>query len=448
MTQNQALQTVYPFRIGPKICNHPVFHSLRKELVAKKITVCPSCLIRRHIFDISRIQAGIQYHGGAFALKAAANDAPADSIEKIRRKTLRKRWIIAKLDLCRDLYLLEDLRAKGGQNTRWELQLSKAFEVWDEAMFDCSRVPGCKYIGENVSDVIDGCEPNDEPKMNIEHDLNQVTDPNEPRRQRTQTWIEALGPTVSQINNGWEALKSWSGSPKQRSAGEAPSKPSTATRSEDTNMEDASAYIANPDVQDPDDIILDEMEDVTSKLESGSSVNGRNRSDSLFKHADHEDLEVCSLREACGTAARTSSRTSDEGSAEFPDAGMVSALKSKLSGQRSPKSVRMAELVNVVCSSQTRDTTNHSSQQISYNRPHSPYTTAETSRKRCRFNRTQGSYEPSTWACPDGAEYVNTSHLTTPWEVYAAVQLMAYVEELVEEGKVNKVDLKVDGRQS
>lgn len=56
-----------------------------------------------------------------------------------------KRWRTAKINVYRDLCLLETLRVEGAKKTRWELQLSKAFELWEEVAIECGRIPGYKY---------------------------------------------------------------------------------------------------------------------------------------------------------------------------------------------------------------------------------------------------------------------------------------------------------------
>lgn len=141
-----------------KICNHPVFPSLRAKLVARNIHECPTCRVRLHIREIEETQAALERRGGIFASRAAAIAAeePKDEGEKVVHELLVRRWRGAKMGLYKDLCLFEELRIEGVSKTRWGLQLDKAFGLWEEVKDECCRIPGYKYTEEAVDDAEDG----------------------------------------------------------------------------------------------------------------------------------------------------------------------------------------------------------------------------------------------------------------------------------------------------
>ena len=115
-----------------KICNHPVFPSLRAKLTDRKINVCSVRLIRFHIFDIAEIQAALEHRGGVFASRATAVDSatkPGQGTEWDTHRALVKQWRVAKINLYNGLCFLEALRDQGANKARWELQRAKAFEL-------------------------------------------------------------------------------------------------------------------------------------------------------------------------------------------------------------------------------------------------------------------------------------------------------------------------------
>lgn len=154
-----------------KICNHPVFHTLRAKLTALKIAVCPTCLLRLHIFEIAETQAGLERRGGIFASRAAADDALASSSEIVCHRVLVRRWRLAKIDLHRDLCQLEALRDETAGTTPWKLQLAKAFELWKEVENECSRMPGYKYCEKSA--IVDREGSFVEPEVDVKDKLNK-----------------------------------------------------------------------------------------------------------------------------------------------------------------------------------------------------------------------------------------------------------------------------------
>ncbi|KAJ8105861.1 hypothetical protein OPT61_g9925 [Boeremia exigua] len=133
------------------MCNHPVFPSLRARLIAASITVCPKCLMKSHVIEIAETQAALERRGGIFTSRATANAKAEENNrqEMVAHKTLMRRWKLAKIDSYKDLSLLEGLRTDGVDKTRWELQISKALELWNGKENDCSRVPGCMYTDDD-----------------------------------------------------------------------------------------------------------------------------------------------------------------------------------------------------------------------------------------------------------------------------------------------------------
>lgn len=141
-----------------KLCNHPVFPSLRAKLAAVRVTVCPTCLLRLHVFEISEIQTLLEQRGGVFTSRATAvSEQEMQNKEEMRlHKALVKRWRLVKIALHKDLLLLEDLHSLGANKPRWEIQLDKALEFWEDLKIECSTMPGYKYSEE------DDCLANEE----------------------------------------------------------------------------------------------------------------------------------------------------------------------------------------------------------------------------------------------------------------------------------------------
>src|SRR5690242_9328662 len=112
-----------------EICNHPVFPSLREKLTSANIVGCPTCLLQLHVVEIAETKAALERRGGVFASKATAIDQLENDNRKdfIAHKTLMRRWRLAKIDLHKDLTLLEGLRSEDVCKPQWELQLDKAF---------------------------------------------------------------------------------------------------------------------------------------------------------------------------------------------------------------------------------------------------------------------------------------------------------------------------------
>lgn len=77
----------------------------------------------------------------------------------VAHKTLVRRWRLAKIDLYRDLSLLESLRTEDAEKPHWERQLDKAFEFWEQMELECSRMPGYRYSQEEDCPVNKGMYP-------------------------------------------------------------------------------------------------------------------------------------------------------------------------------------------------------------------------------------------------------------------------------------------------
>ncbi|KAF2623048.1 hypothetical protein BU25DRAFT_462435 [Macroventuria anomochaeta] len=406
-----------------KVCNHPVFPSLRAKLTALKITVCPTCLIRLHIFDIAETQAGLERRGGVFSSRATAvaEEGRGRKQERIAHRALLRRWRLAKIDLYRDLCLLETLRAEGAGKTRWEIQLAKAFELWKEVELECSRIPGYRYAEENHEDIANEDESVIEQDAELEDRLNEDT----------------IDETRDDDDGGWQTIK-----PRGKAAKQSPndtelSEASSTSIQENTMADDNTYYGPNLDVQDPDEVALQGMDSVKLRIERGSYWDGRNRFDLLREIEVDEDPDSPDPLEV-HTASQVSTCPRDVDRITMPDKPLlpppVSSLKRKRSCRppdnlRLPKEVRMDDRVTIICDYYARHTTGLPPEQTSYKRPHFSYTTAETARRRLKFYRRSPLYVPSTWALPVECENINTSHYKTAWKVYDAMQLLADMED-------------------
>ncbi|KAF1354381.1 hypothetical protein EJ07DRAFT_182431 [Lizonia empirigonia] len=390
---------------------------------ALKITVCPTCLLRLHIFEIAETQAGLERRGGIFASRAAADDALASSSERVCHRVLVRRWRIAKIDLHRDLCQLEALRDETAGTTRWKLQLAKAFELWKEVENECSRMPGYKYCEKSA--VVDREGSFVEPEVDFKHKLNEKT----------------LDHAIDE-DEGRETIKSRSRFLEQPLTNEVQLGPSPTTGSGDLDMSDTAYYRANSDMQNPDDIILREMEGVTSRLEPDSYWDDRNRF-ALLREMDEDDHPMdCDPQAIHIFPSKIPGHAPEIGSTATPVRSPKTpanpSLKSQSSQQpppkhqRSHKTVHFADLTTIICDTAARGTANLPPEQHSYKRLHSGHTTAETARSQSSFNRRAILYVPAEWAVPDGYENVNTSHYNTTWDDYDGLQFLASVQEDVQ----------------
>lgn len=137
-----------------KICNHPVFPSLRVRLVANNIHECPACRVRLYVCEIEEVQAALERRSGIFESRTKAREAEEkkDNSERLIHNALVKRWRHAKIGLYKDLCLFEELRDEGVNRTSRNLQLEKAFELWEEVRDDCCNIPGYMHSQEVVGD--------------------------------------------------------------------------------------------------------------------------------------------------------------------------------------------------------------------------------------------------------------------------------------------------------
>ncbi|KAF9692043.1 hypothetical protein EKO04_009912 [Ascochyta lentis] len=402
-----------------KICNHPVFPGLRAKLTALKITVCPTCLIRFHIFEIAETQAALERRGGIFASRAAAdNDAPGRAQERVCHRALVRRWRVAKIDLYRDLYQLYALRAEGAGKIRWELQLSKAFDLWSEVEIECSRMPGYKYSENGLSDVVDGDGPDVESDK-FDYRLNE----------------ETLDQATPQDDQGWKTVKSRSRFSRQPSGDEAVPSSSPTMDSEDTNMSENTDCGGALDMQDPDEVALQEMEEVTSRLEADSDWDGHNRYDLLKEIGDAHDPMFHGIVDedsSCTREGRAENIATSVATAALSNVSPRSVLKRRPSHHFDSRSsyhshVRINHLVKVFCDRNDRQGLPPNRNCIL--RPHFSYTDSDSARRRLSFNRKTLLYEARTWAAPQDHENINTSHYTVAWNDYEAWQELCNEQE-------------------
>lgn len=132
------------------------------------------CLIRLHIFEIAETQAALERRGGIFEsrARAVADENKGGKKERVAHRALVRRWRSAKIDLHEDLRLLEQLRAEGAAKTGWQLQLGKAFELWEEVESECSRIPGYRYT-EDDDYIVNGEKSEVEQDVDYECRLNE-----------------------------------------------------------------------------------------------------------------------------------------------------------------------------------------------------------------------------------------------------------------------------------
>ncbi|KZM20262.1 uncharacterized protein EKO05_0003653 [Ascochyta rabiei] len=395
-----------------KICNHPVFPSLRAKLTALKITVCPTCLIRSHIFEIAETQAALERRGGIFLSRATAeHETVGRGLEMVCHKALVRRWRLEKIDLYRDLCHLEALRTEGAGKTRWELQLVKAFDLWRDVEVECSRMPGYKYSKDDFSDVVDGEEPGVEPEQ-PNYRLNEVT----------------LDRETAEADEGWETVKNKSTLSRQIPTGVVLLEHLQTITGGDIGMSETKGFDTNLDMQDSDEVALQEMEKVTSRLEPGSNWNSCDRYDLLEEIGDAQDTIFHSIVDDDtsylvskweGRSAEVATAVAHNVLSKAPMQPILKRASFLRLNSKSPSrnKVHISHLATVFC-----DPGGLRSNCDGVVCPHFSYTNSNSARRRLRFWRKSSTYETKTWAAPQHYRNINTSHYRDAWDDYKVWQ--------------------------
>ena len=417
-----------------KICNHPVFPSLRAKLTDRKINVCSVRLIRFHIFDIAEIQAALEHRGGVFASRATAVDSatkPGQGTEWDTHRALVKQWRVAKINLYNDLCFLEALRDQGANKARWELQLAKAFELWKEVEIECSRIPGYLYAEEDDGDIASAETTDKERDAEIDCRLNEGMRSNQGGGSVTHSLIEVVDEVDNEDHGVWQTVQPKGRAFKQLPCG-MPVLETSSKRLEEIVIipGESTGSGADARVQKPVNALLQEVAGVTSSIGHGSYWDCRNRYDLLREIGDEADDTTSAPPVVHGPTSSPSAEDPIDGAPGVAPAPPLAqpSLKRKSSRQSAPKrqrfrsSVHMGDTVVIICDNDARSTTGLPPEQRFYKRPHFSYTTAETARRRLNFYRRSSLYVHSTWTLSKGYENVNTSHYKTPWDMYDALQ--------------------------
>lgn len=56
-------------------------------------------------------------------------------------RSLARRWRLEKIDLHKDVHILDQLRVEGA-GAPWTVQLDQALDFWEECEQECSQLPG------------------------------------------------------------------------------------------------------------------------------------------------------------------------------------------------------------------------------------------------------------------------------------------------------------------
>ncbi|KAJ4316213.1 hypothetical protein N0V94_005561 [Neodidymelliopsis sp. IMI 364377] len=367
-----------------KTCKHPVFPTLRKNLVALDIKSCPSCLIRHYIYDITELQAALERRGGIFVSRdAALNERLGYGREKDLHKDLMRRWRIAKIGLHRQLSQLEALQEEGARKARWSIQLEKAFELWQEVEIECSRVPGYRDV-----EVDSGHDTEEAVKLQVnrEHDpdLREVHATSSPTDQQ-----EDVDMGVASIEDTDCATSDFD-------------EPTLLGMEGVTLRPKPKVYW---DRSNPYDLLRDMDTDEEEPSPSSPSEDGRSLPQSLDITPN---LPTTNSDTTSPTPPAKRRRISDPNPHVSIHPLVTTILSPSLSPSPSPFDPPLSSPLP--------------RQPPTHHHPHPLHTTAETARKRITFWRRAKAYVPFMWAVSGERELLDTSFYRMSWEEYEKLE--------------------------
>jgi hypothetical protein len=368
-------------------CSHPCPPELQSKPGSRKL--CPPCLIDDHISDIQAIKIAFERRGGIFESKTHFA-LPMD----LRHKDYVKMWTVAKIECYRDIELLEYLRDKDLEQAK-ELGVLGGLERWEQAREESCRVPGYKYIGDQIDELEPETEPAEESQPHSAPEPAPVEDNESGARVRTSRpatpeEIEAL--LVENREYHVVATK-----PKKK-------KRHNVNLTTGSAIDDTST-IQTGDLASPDDEVLQEMEGVTKRLDQCLSMGKWD----LF------DVITVSETEALQNNANRSD--SPPTPPLTPITPKTVALPSTLTQRSALKGSRSSPPSNRTMFSNNKSILTPKPFP-SIEEAHSKHTNAEDARTRGNFHRTSPWYREGSWASSDDFEKEDTSFMRMTWFRY------------------------------
>lgn len=391
-------------------CGHPIPPAFKERLGDRKL--CPPCLIDDHFEDIRQIKAAFERRGGIFGSRTRST-VHID----LKHKDYVKMWTVAKIQCYRDVELLEKLRDDHSDQAE-EWGVLEGLGHWEQSRDEATRVPGYKYVEDQV--VESKGAPTEESESEPEPSIAEVEKPDVDVGTSWPVTPEEMKVLLAK-DREYHVVAS---KPKKRKRRNVNLTVSTGSTIDDTSTTRSEI----PASRDGD--VLQEMEDVTKRLDQRLSIGNWDLFDAIAG-AETNALQY--------STNKTHPRST-------PPLTPITPRTVALPSTPSQRSVLKGTRITPLRSHTTF--TNHTTiitpgSLPSIQEPHNKHTNASNARIRGNFHRTSPWYREGTWASSDGFEKWDTSFMRMTWFRY---EKYVRAPPVVKEKKVWMKEVEVTAR--
>jgi hypothetical protein len=374
----------------PSGCSHLYPAELQSRPGSRKL--CPPCLIDDHITDIRSIKIAFESRGGIFSSKTHLG-GPFD----LRHKDYVRMWAIAKIECYRDVELFEKLRDNDPEQAK-QLGVLEGLERWEQAREELCRVPGYKYVDDQVVDLESEAEPagESEPEPVPESALVECGEPDVEACTSRPATAEEMEALLAE-DREYRVVASKSKKKKRRNIN------LTVSTGSEINHESTTPP---GDLASPDDEVLQEMEGVTQRLDQRLSMGKWD----LFHAITDSESEAVQY-----SANRSDSPPTPPLTPITPKTVMLPSTPTQRSALKGTRSTPL-DFSRIAFSTNKSILTPESFPSIE--EAHSEHTNAEDARTRGNYHRTSPWYRKGSWASSDEFEKEDTSFMRMTWFRY------------------------------
>lgn len=325
---------------------------------------CAICIMESHIDQIKEVQTRLTSRGGIFESKITGPKTD-NGWEYTNHQTWTSKWRTVKVKCSRVVEALEKLHDEQPDMIE-EWGIDEALYLWELARDECCKVPGYKYVGNALKEVI----------------LLEDT------KEAKSTPITIPAPKekiVPEDDSGWATVTcTW----KKRSQSQ-----NLLSEDEDERPE-------------PGNNLLKDLEAINHKLD-WLQICFDNLSEALAHSSDEGSEETqATIIEPSGTLSAPLPRILTLSHYDVFCNTLPSALKNILPcDPRSRKTVMISPRATIIPSEDDQAVT----------QPHNEHAAVENRRHRLTWSRRSRKYSPSTWASPEGCEKDDTSYFRVSW---------------------------------
>ena len=395
----EVLNEERPLTATVGACGHDIPAAMREKL--GRFPLCPSCTIDYRFSDIRKIQADLRRRDGIFASKTNP-----ESSGGLKHRDYTRLWVKNKIQCFQDIQNLENLRRDFPEQAE-EWGVLKALEKWEQLQDEVARVPGYKYVQDSSKE-----SKEEEKAMLI------------PSPGKADVVVgTSTSLTPQEMNDLLEQDREWHVvTPKRKTKKR---RVVDLTEPVETWSEELSSTQMS-DATLPDDEILQEMDDVTKRLDQRSAMG----SFDLFDAFTGAEFSTISESDGYEAPHNNESMTSPTPPSSAPPSPTPASLA--LSSLTPPSVARLpvvqpgrsalkgTRLTPVTSRTTFADKTTilGSPNSQSTEKRHNKHTIARCARKRCTFHRGKPHYRPGKWSSPEGFEKKDTSFMSMTWPGY------------------------------